>query len=209
MKILVLGATGATGREVVDESLQQGHAVTVLVRHPEKLAESKKALRVLVGDVADGSPGLSDAVVDQDAVVSTLGVGKSFSSGGLIERSAPLLIRAMASRGVSRLIFLSACGVGRTMKNVPTLPRFLMGLLLRNIFADKQAGEEHIVRSDLNWTIVYPVMLTNGPKTGRYRAAEQLELHGFPTVSRSDVAHFLVRQLRASEYCRKGVIVSL
>jgi putative NADH-flavin reductase len=208
MTVLVLGATGATGREVVAQALEQGHLVTVLVRHTETFGSTSDSVRLLSGDVADGSSLLAEAIRGQDAVISALGVGKSFKSGGLIARSAPLIVRAMTSQGVSRLIFLSACGVGSTVEMVPFVPRIFMRTLLRDIFADKQAGEEQIVQSDLNWTIVYPVMLTHGPRTGKYRIGDRLVLRGFPTVSRADVAHFLVRQLRDPENSRRGVLVS-
>lgn len=208
MRVLVLGATGATGREVTAQALEQGHSITVLVRHPERLENMSKAINVRIGDVADGSPALANAVTGQDAVISALGVGKSLKSDGLIARSAPLIIRAMSSEDFSRLIFLSACGVGRTMEDVPLLPRLFMRLVLRDIFADKEAGENYILKSNLDWTIVYPTMLTNGPRTGKYRAAEHLELRGFPTLSRANVAHFLVRQLSERQYSRKGVVLS-
>lgn len=208
MKVLVLGATGATGREIVRQALEQGHSLTVFARHPQNVGSANEAVRVLAGDVLDDSATLAAAIAGQDVVISALGVGRSFRSGGLIARSAPVIVRAMASHGVSRLIFLSACGVGGTWQLVPIGPRIFMRLLLRDIFADKEAGEDHIVRSDLDWTIVYPVMLTNGSRTGRYRAGEHLDLRGFPSVSRADVADFLIRQLTDPEYVRRGVLVS-
>jgi putative NADH-flavin reductase len=83
-----------------------------------------------------------------------------------------------------------------------------MRLLLRDIYADKEVGEKHILRSDVDWTIVYPVTLTNGPRTGHYRVGEHLELRGFPRVSRADVAHFLISQMSDTKYLRKGVLIS-
>jgi len=80
MKVLVLGGTGATGREVVGQALEQGHCVSVLVRHPEKLGRTEGTIRVLTGDVSDGGPALALAMTDQEAVISTLGVGKSLKS---------------------------------------------------------------------------------------------------------------------------------
>ena len=94
------------------------------------------------------------------------------------------------------------------MQIEPIVPRIFMRVLLRDIFRDKEARENHIVQSDLDWTIAYPVTLTHGPRTGKYRVGEHLELSGFPAVSRADVAHFLVHQLSDSNYSRKGVIIS-
>jgi hypothetical protein len=113
----------------------------------------------------------------------------------------------MEGGGVRRLIFTSAYGVGDTWRDVPLLPRTLMRLLFRDLYADKAAGEEHIRASGLDWTIVYTVTLTDGPRTGRYRAGERLALRGFPRVSRADVADFLVAQIEDRTYVRKGVLI--
>jgi putative NADH-flavin reductase len=79
---------------------------------------------------------------------------------------------------------------------------------LRDIFADKRVAEELIKRSDLEWTIVHPTGLTNGPRTGRYRSGEHLPMHGFPTISRADTAHFILTQVQDGTLARKVVIVS-
>jgi putative NADH-flavin reductase len=84
----------------------------------------------------------------------------------------------------------------------------MMGLFLGDIFRDKEAGEAQIIRSDLEWTLVYPTMLTNGNRTGMYRTGEQLDLRGFPTISRADLADFLLQQLDDRTYVRRQVIVS-
>jgi len=114
----------------------------------------------------------------------------------------------MASHGVRRLIFVSAYGVGSMRQNAPLLPRTLMGLLLGDLYRDKEAGEKYILRSDLDWTIVYPVTLTNGVRTGQYRVGEYLDLHGFPRVSRANVAHFLISQICDPKYLKKHVVIS-
>jgi putative NADH-flavin reductase len=207
-KILVLGATGGTGREIVSRALQQGHEVTALVR-PFNLNPGLPAgVRVLRGTVADDTEALDGAVRDQQAVISALGVGKSLRSGGLIARSTPLIVRAMDRQGSRRLIFMSAYGVGRTWKDVPVLPRMLMRLFLGDLYADKEIGEEALRRSGLEWTLVNPVTLTNGPRTARYRVGERLGLHGFPTISRADVAEFILSQVEDRSYLRKSVLIS-
>jgi putative NADH-flavin reductase len=208
-RILVLGATGATGREIVSQALQQAHKVTALVRRPEHEAGLPGGVRVLTGTVTDTAEALETAMQRQEAVISALGVGKALKSGGLIGRSAPLIVRAMEQQGVRRLIFMSAYGVGATGEDVPIVPRILMGLFLRDLYADKEAGEEAVRRSDLDWTLVYPVTLTNGPRTGRYRVGERLRLRGFPKVSRADVAEFILSQVEDRGYLRKGVLISV
>jgi putative NADH-flavin reductase len=207
-RVLVLGATGGTGRQVVSQALLQGHVVTVLVRNPERLSTPPERLQVLQGSVTDDGPALAAAVRAQDVVISTLGVGNSLRSSGLMTRSVPAIVRAMESQGVRRLIFTSAYGVGATRGDVPALPRLLMWLLFRDLYADKEAGEAALRRSKLEWTIVYPVTLTNGARTGHYRVGERLDLHGFPRVPRADVADFMLRQVHDRTYVGKGVLIS-
>jgi uncharacterized protein YbjT (DUF2867 family) len=207
-KILVLGATGGTGRAIVSQALQQGHEVTALVRGPEQDAGLPAGVRVLRGPVTNDTEALDAAVRGQEAVISTLGVGKALKSGRLIARSVPLILRAMDRQRVRRLIVMSAYGVGATWKDVPILPRMLMGLLFRDLYADKEIGDDAVQRSDLDWTLIYPVTLTNGPGTGRYRVGEHLRLRGFPTIPRADVADFILTQIEDRKYRRKGVLIS-
>lgn len=209
MKVLVLGATGGTGLQVVSQALQQRHAVTAFVRSPERLTISHEHLRVITGSVTDDDVRpLAGAIRGQDVVISALGVGTSLKPAGLVSRSVRTIVPAMESEGVRRLIFTSAYGVGATRIDVPLLPRILIRLLLRNIYADKAAGEVDLRGSGLDWTLVYPVTLTNGPRTGVYRVGERLPLRGVPKISRADVADFLLTQASDLTYLKKGVLVS-
>ena len=206
-KLLVLGATGGTGRHVVSQALELGHEVTVLVRDPSRLTTASPRLRVVTGSVTDSPEPLTEAIRGQDAVISALGVGNSLKSGGLIARSVPVLVQAMRSSGVRRVVFTSAYGVGPTFGEAPFIPRLFMRTLLRDLYQDKAAGEEVMQRSGLDWTLVYPVTLTDGARTSRYRAGEHLGLRGFPTVSRADVAEFLLKQVEDATYLRRRVLI--
>src|SRR4029453_14416199 len=150
-KILVLGATGGTGRQLVSQAVQQGQEVTVLVRRPEQATGFAESLRVLVGDVVEDPDALAEAIYHQEVVISTLGVGRALRSGGLIARSVPLIVQAMERQGVRRLILTSAYGVGATWNHVPVLPRIVMRLLFRDLYTDKKLGEEVLQRSELDW----------------------------------------------------------
>jgi len=207
VKLLVLGATGATGRLVLARALEIGHAVTVLVRDPRRLGGESAPVRVFAGSVEDADL-LAAAVRGQDAVISTLGVGNALRSNGLITRAVPAIVQAMQAGGGRRLVFMSSCGVGSTMAQVPCVQRAFMTLFLREIFADKAAGEELLRAAALDWTLVYPVALTRGARSGRIRAGEQLALRGFPTISRADVADFLLAQASDRAYLRKGVLLA-
>jgi putative NADH-flavin reductase len=207
-KLLVLGATGGTGRSLIEQAVAAGFVVTAVVRNPHKLPSGARAVRIVMGDLVTDPAVLHAAVPGQDAVISTLGVGQSFRSGHLISQSTPAIVARMREDGVRRLVFTSAFGVGATRRDTPLLPRLFIATLLRDIYRDKEAGEQAILTSDLDWTIVYPVGLTDGPRTGRYRIGERLSLRGSPRISRADVADLLLRQVEDRSYIRKGVLVA-
>jgi putative NADH-flavin reductase len=205
MKVLVLGATGPSGRLTVARARECGHEVTAFARDRSAAIEGA---RMVHGDATDPDA-VGAAVAGQDAVVSALGLRKAFKSGGLIERSFSVIVPAMERTGARRLVVMSALGVGATREQAPWLPRLMCRVLLTDIFADKAAGERIVEASALDWTIVYPPLLTDGPATGRYRSGEALELRGMPKVSRADVAHFMVAALDSRQWSRKRVIVSM
>jgi putative NADH-flavin reductase len=207
-RILVLGATGPTGREVVKQALEAGHEVTAFVRSPAKLAMTHDRLGLATGDVTADGPALADAMRGKDAVICALGSGQSLAPHALMEQAMPRIVAAMRETGVKRFVLMSAFGVGETFAEIPVLPRILVRTLLARIYADKEAGEKVLKRSNLDWTVVYPTGLTNGPRTENFRFGEHLKLHGLPTVSRADVAKFLVEQVDDDEYVRKGVLLS-
>ena len=207
-RLLVLGATGGTGRQVVSQALEQGHEVTAFVHRPERAGGLPRQARTAVGSVTDDDGALADAVRDQEVVISALGRGLSLRSQGLMARAVPRIVAAMEGHAVARLIFTSAYGVGDTWRDVPLLSRFFGGTALRDLYADKAAGEAVLVRSSLEWTLVYPTTLTNGPGTGRWRADERLALRGLPRISRADLAAFLLAQVEDRSFVRKGVLVT-
>src|SRR5688572_25224747 len=115
MKILILGATGNTGKQVVMQALEQHHSVTVLVREAAKLDSLANNVKVIEGNVLD-TEALAKALAGNEAVISALGVGGSLKSGNIITDAVRKLIPAMNAAGVKRLIFISGFGVGNTYK---------------------------------------------------------------------------------------------
>jgi putative NADH-flavin reductase len=198
MNIIVFGATGSIGQELVKQALAEGHCVTTFVRTPAKLQRSHKNLRLAQGDVLDYAA-VKQAVNSQEAVLCALGAG---SKGGVRAQGTKYITRAMDETGVRRLICLTTLGVGDSSQSLSFFWRYVMfGLLLRQAFADHIHQEEIIRKSQLDWTIVRPAAFTDGAMTGRYQ-------HGFPPttkglklkISRADVAHFILRQLNESRY---------
>jgi putative NADH-flavin reductase len=206
--LLIFGATGGTGRLLVEQALERGHQVTAFVRDSSRLRGQHERLRPVVGAISDGAGPLQQALQGQDAVISALGRGPSLTSGHLIQRSVPPILAAMSAVGVGRLVFTSAIGVGTAYGDAPLASKALIKLLLRDIYADKAIGEELIRRSELEWTIVQPARLSDGPLTRQYQAGEHLRHHGMPAISRADLAHFLLQQVDDRTYLRKTVRLS-
>jgi putative NADH-flavin reductase len=205
MKLLILGATGPTGRLLVNQALDAGHDVGVLVRDRQKLMESRP-LEIIEGDATDSNT-IGPAVRGRDAVLSALGTSKSLK-GGIMTRAAAVLLPAMEQAVVKRLILMSAFGVGDSFNDASAIQKFLFRTVLRSIYADKEKADALIQNSALQWTIVRPVVLTNDPRTGKYRVGEHLEMRGLPKVSRADVADFMIRELTEQAWIRKTVVIT-
>ena len=207
MKLLVLGATGATGKHIVSQALEAGHDVTVFARDPAKAGPERPRLRVIAGDF-NNSAALAGAMRGQDAVLSAIGRGYSFKSEHLIERAVPVIIAVMETAGIRRLVFTSAYGVGDSFAGAPLVPRIFFSTLLRGIYADKLIGERAIRSSRLDWTIVQPTKMTDGPATRRYQSGERLPISGMASISRADVAHFLLRAAGDPAAIGKTIVVT-
>ena len=203
MRIIVFGATGGTGRELVSQALKKGHDVSAFVRTPGKLAVVGSRLRTVQGDI-ERAETIQAAIPGHDAVLSALGV-RQLGPTTLLSDAAREIAGVMQAHGVRRLIWESSLGVGETRGQLgPFYNWLLLPLLLRNVFADKERQEAVIRATALDWTIVQPASLTNGSQTGTYRAggcAGRL----FPTVSRSDVAHFMIEELENPRHVRQTV----
>ena len=201
MNVLIFGATGTTGREVVKRALELGHAVTAFARNPAKVESEHANLRVAQGDVMDVAS-VESAVRGHEAVLCSLGAG---ARGKVRAEGTQNIVRAMEKADVRRLVCQSTLGVGDSRGNLNALWKYLMfGLLLRRAFADHVLQEKHVKQSRLDWTIVRPGALTGGGRIGKYR-------HGFAgtdkstalKISSADVADFMVSQLNDDLYLHR------
>jgi uncharacterized protein YbjT (DUF2867 family) len=208
MKLLIVGATGGTGRQLVTQALERGHRVTALVRTPSR-AEPHPGLTAAVGDVLD--PGSLDrALQGQEAVLSALGHKRWLAPSRILSEGTRNLIAAMVRHGVQRFVCETALGISDAwwqMGLYYTL--FVRPIILPFYFRDKVRQEAVIRASGLAWTIVRPGMLTNGPPRGRYRHGPRVG-HWLWTVriSRADVAAFMLDQLTDRRYVRATVGVA-
>lgn len=208
MKVLVFGASGGTGQELVKQALAQGHVVTAFVRDPSRLEITHACLTMATGDVVD-SARVEQAVRGQDAVMSALGSGRSLKRHPALVEGIQNMIQAMMQEGVRRLVYLSVLGVGASRRQLGWLDRYVMvPLVLRRVVADHALHEGLITRSSLDWVIVRPPRLTNGAHTGRYRSGEGIQ-DGWmgASISRADVADFMLRQLSDATYLHRAPAV--
>ena len=201
MEIVVLGATGPAGQQVTTQALKRGWGVTALVRDPARLQITNPRLRVAVGD-ATKPMDLEDVMGNRDAVVSALGSGKSRHSA-IASSAARAVIEACGRTGVDRLVWLSALGVGASAADGSATQRLLWRLVMSQIFSDKKVADEAIAASPLDYTLVYPATLSNGAATGTAHADEHLRLKGMPTVSRADVAAFMLDAVAEKSWIRQ------
>jgi len=216
MKLVIFGATGATGQCLVDQALEQGHDVTAFARHPLVLTKRHEHLSIVAGDVFE-SASVQHAVANQDAVLCAIGGHDRLRvalSGrprqkGLCSVGTSNILDAMQKYHVSRFICLSAWGVGESKNRLPfVFKHIILPLLMKEEYEDKEAQEQLIQQSTLDWTIVRPARLTNGPCRGRYRMQASLEFSSQSSISRADVADCLLKQLTSSTFRQKCLEVS-
>jgi nucleoside-diphosphate-sugar epimerase len=201
LRVLVIGATGATGRQLVQQALAQGHQVTAFVRDPARLQIEHANLRIAKGDVLDYAS-VESAMRGQSAVLSALGHKRFFYPNKIQSNGMGNILRAMKTCDVPRLICETALGIGNSVGRLG-LPHtfFILPLILPFYMWDKLRQENLIVASDRDWIIVRPGMLTNGDARGNYRHGPQVGNYFWPgSVARADVADFMLKQLTDDAY---------
>jgi putative NADH-flavin reductase len=249
MNLLILGATGGTGKALVEQALQQGHIVTAFARDPSRMKTTHPNLRIVKGDILDYDSA-ETALRGQDAVLSALGVRVKVGPlivivvlcqliarfaaltgpiGWLVRIGGPLLadlilyrrtttlsegtknvVRAMEKLGVKRFVCESSLGIGDSKGQLGFLYNYvLIPILLRNIFADKAVQEKLIKESTLDWVLVRPGALNNGPRTSVYRSGfNSTDTSIQAKISRADVADFMLKQLTSDTFLNKTPGVS-
>lgn len=205
MRLLIFGATGGTGQQLVRQALERNHQVTAFVRDPSKLSLQHERLSVFRGDITQADT-IRAAIPGQDGVLSGLGT-RTLGPTTLLSDAAEVIVRTMENAGVRNLIWESSLGVGDTRGQLGRLYNWiLIPLLLRNIFADKERQESIIRQSRTDWTIVQPGALTNGSLTGTYRVGPDAPAgRMFPKISRADVADFMLREIEKRAHVREVV----
>ena len=213
MKLLILGASGATGRWLVTLAAQAGHDVTALVR-PSTAFDAPAGVRVIRGDVVDPAI-IATAVENKDAVASCLGIRRAskfpwapiLSPPDFTASVASALIPAMSHAGVRRVVAISAGGVAESITQLTTPVRWMVGAGTISVaYRDLAEMERLLSASLLDWLAVRPVTLMNGPPTGRVGKVEKYGL--FSIVRRADVAAWMLGALaRPTPYVEQTVLL--
>jgi putative NADH-flavin reductase len=206
MKIVVFGASGKTGTLITEQALAKGHHVTAYIRRDGSLLQQHPNLKVITGSLNDTSK-LKEVVSGADACVSALGGNSLIKHSPEITAGIQTIVSLMEQEGVKRLVYLSSMGAGESRKIMRPLIRFFIAdIMLRVPLADHTTNEKQIAKSKLQWTLVRPAGLTNGPKTGRLKHGTRIAvLKGNPQISRANVASFIIDQLSDTSYINTGV----
>jgi putative NADH-flavin reductase len=212
MKIAIFGASGATGMLLTQKSLDAGHTVSALVRTPAKFAYADR-VRVVQGDIFS-TEAIARTVEGADAVFSALGARSPFAKDDTLKHGIPLLVEAMVSSGVQRIIALGSAGaLDSAMAKQPAWQRWLVEnivytTLLKYPVEAQRAQYAALSASSLDWTMPLPPMLTNEAGRGAYRVDGDALPPGAVRIARADVAQFMFAQLTSREWVRRGVYIS-
>jgi putative NADH-flavin reductase len=207
MKLMVLGATGGIGQEIVRQAAERGHEVTAFVRAPERLKSIGTRFGVIQGDPLSSAE-LQRAIEDQDAILSGFGprVPIAKTDATLLHRFGVALSDAMRKVGIRRAVIVSTAFL---FKDSIIPPTNLVGrLFFPNMVADASEMESFFQNSGLDWTLVRPPRLTDRPRRGRFRVREgHLPGFGF-MISRADVAAFMIKTAENHSFIQKVVGIS-
>jgi len=204
MKLLVFGATGGTGRQTVEQALAQGHQVTAFVRQPTALTMQHANLAVVQGD-GQNKEAVRRVMPGHDVVISALG-----TRGGppMLPEITGNILDAMAEHGIRRSLWVSSFGVGDSINQMSWISQtVIVKGFLRQAIEEKNAQEKIIMANDMDWIVTRPGGLTDGPCTGVYRVlgSDSKEKVGRPSISRADVADFMLKHLTGDQYLRAAV----
>ena len=220
MKLTIFAATGGIGRQVLQQAIAAGHEVTVVVRNPDKLGQPASTVRV---DLEHPEPGALEAAVSgADAVLSALGPTRR-AEDGITSRGTSAIIAAMTAAGTRRLVIVSVAGIMTVAspdrphppKRDPgqgRLVRWVLSpiarLFLGRHYADLALTEDLLRRSGLTWTAIRVPLLTDTPRTGRYRTAVEQSVSGGQRIARADAADLMLRVIDEPDTYGRGISIA-
>jgi putative NADH-flavin reductase len=208
MRVLIIGASKGIGLDTTRQALDAGHNVRALARSATAIAISNPSLEKMRGNALK-TEDLEAALVGVDVVIQTLGVGlgELFRPVHLFTDATRVLIQAMKSQGIKRLICVTGFGAGDSRASISCLQRLPFQIVFGRAYDDKSLQEKLIKESELDWTIARPGVLTSGPRTGHYQILSEASQWRNGIISRADVAEFLIRQIGDQTYIRKAPVL--
>ncbi len=208
MKLLLIGATGPLGKQLLEQGLAQGHTITALARDTSKIETEHDNLRVVQGDVLHAE-GVNAAMEGQEAVLCSLGTGITFHHVTLFSEGTKRILESMSKYGVKRIVAVTGIGAGDSRGHGGFVyDKIIEPTVLRTIYEDKDRQEEILRQSDRDWVVVRPGVLTNGKATGTYRVLLNLEGVTAGSISRADVAAFVLGQLHTNDFLHKFPVLT-
>lgn len=216
MNIIVFGASGATGRLLVQAALAAGHRVTAFVRDPERFTQAHSNLRLVTGDAMDASS-VAAAVAGHDAVICALGtMPERREDRARRQPDVPVcsvgtsnILAAMDAAGCRRLLVESSASVGDSYASAILGAGFIIRMALKQVMADKELQEAATMASSCDWTIFRPVRLTNAPAKGGLKSGVGLRWSIASRATRADVANFMVAAVSDRTTYRKALTLKL
>ena len=202
MRLTVLGATGGIGRLLLQQALDEGHQVTAFARAPKKIAIQSPRLQLVAGDLFNVQQ-MADAIRGSDAVLSAFGP-TTLRRTHLRRDFARTLVSAMRTSGVRRFLHVSSAFCFREGGLLYT---FMTSTLFRNVTNDHCDADHELAQPDLEWTVLRPPRLLNGPALGRLNVVPGRLARGL-TITRADVAGFMLTETVAPSYVRQLVGLS-
>jgi putative NADH-flavin reductase len=205
MELVIFGASGKTGVELVKQALEKEYAVTAFVRDPSRLPIKETQLDLFTGDVLDPEA-VAGSVQGKDAVVCVLG-SSDLKKTTIRATGTANIIQAMKQNGVQRLVVVTAMGTGDSWDTLSSTGKFLYATLLKSSREDHEAQEKVVKESGLDWTIIRPSGLTDEPGTGRYEVGENIPAKT-SRIARADVADLILKELEQNAFMGKAVTIT-
>jgi putative NADH-flavin reductase len=200
MRLIILGATGGIGQHLLRMGLERGHQLTAYVRSPNKISERHNRLNVVSGDLFNAGA-LARSITGHDAVLSAFGP-TTIRTTTLRREFGRILATAMHESGVRRVQLVSAAFL---FSKIGMFGALLKPTLFRFMAPDMAAMEREIMKDELEWTILRPPRLTNGPLTRSYRVADGELPPSGNVISRADVAEFMINEAETPAHIRRIV----
>jgi putative NADH-flavin reductase len=208
LKVLVIGGTSGIGLEIVRQSIERGHNVTALARHPERMSFFHQQLTVLKGDVLDAES-ITDAISQNAIIISTIGMGPTRDPVNVFSEGMKNTLAIMNTTNKSRLITVTGIGAGDSNGHGGFFyDKVMLPLMLKTIYDDKDIQEALIKKSPTDWTIVRPGFLTDNPVENSYYVLDNLDGVQSGEISRADVAHFIIGAFEQGLYINETVFLT-